>query len=47
MLKKQSSKILSESLGGLIRGGYSMKISKKDALMWFEFFAMLPEDEVT
>ncbi|WP_303871139.1 radical SAM protein [Acetobacterium wieringae] len=22
-----------------------MKISKKDALMWFEFFAMLPEDE--
>ena len=22
-----------------------MKISKKDALMWFEFFAALPEDE--
>jgi len=22
-----------------------MKISKEDALMWFEFFAMLPEDE--
>ena len=22
-----------------------MKISKKDALMWFEFFAMLPDDE--
>ena len=22
-----------------------MKISKKDALMWFEFFAQLPEDE--
>ena len=22
-----------------------MKISKKDALAWFEFFAMLPEDE--
>ena len=22
-----------------------MKISKKDALMWFEFFAILPEDE--
>ncbi len=22
-----------------------MKISKKDALMWFEFFAMLPEDQ--
>ena len=22
-----------------------MKISKKDALMWFEFFAELPEDE--
>lgn len=22
-----------------------MKISKKDALMWFEFFASLPEDE--
>lgn len=22
-----------------------MKISKKDALMWFEFFSMLPEDE--
>lgn len=22
-----------------------MKISKKDALLWFEFFAMLPEDE--
>ena len=22
-----------------------MKISKKDALMWFQFFAMLPEDE--
>lgn len=22
-----------------------MKISKKDALQWFEFFAMLPEDE--
>lgn len=22
-----------------------MKISKRDALMWFEFFAMLPEDE--
>jgi pyruvate formate-lyase activating enzyme-like uncharacterized protein len=22
-----------------------LKISKKDALMWFEFFAMLPEDE--
>ena len=22
-----------------------MKISKKDALMWFKFFAALPEDE--
>ena len=22
-----------------------MKISKKDALMWFEFFAMLDEEE--
>ena len=22
-----------------------MKISKKDALMWFNFFAQLPEDE--
>ena len=22
-----------------------MKISKKDALMWFEFFAALPEEE--
>ena len=22
-----------------------MKISKKDALVWFEFFASLPEDE--
>ena len=22
-----------------------MKISKKDALRWFEFFAALPEDE--
>ena len=22
-----------------------MKISKKDALMWFEFFSMLPDDE--
>ena len=22
-----------------------MKISKEDALMWFEFFAMLPEEE--
>ena len=22
-----------------------MRISKKDALLWFEFFAMLPEDE--
>ena len=22
-----------------------MKISKKDALLWFEFFAQLPEDE--
>jgi len=22
-----------------------MKISKKDALSWFEFFAQLPEDE--
>jgi pyruvate formate-lyase activating enzyme-like uncharacterized protein len=22
-----------------------LKISKKDALMWFEFFSMLPEDE--
>ena len=22
-----------------------MKISKKDALLWFEFFSMLPEDE--
>lgn len=22
-----------------------MKISKKDALMWFRFFAELPEDE--
>ncbi len=22
-----------------------MKISKKDALIWFEFFAMLPEEE--
>ncbi|MEG2743638.1 MAG: radical SAM protein, partial [Clostridium sp.] len=22
-----------------------MKISKQDALMWFEFFAMLPEEE--
>ena len=22
-----------------------MKISKKDALLWFEFFASLPEDE--
>ena len=22
-----------------------MKISKRDALMWFEFFAQLPEDE--
>ena len=22
-----------------------MKISKKDALMWFEFFSILPEDE--
>ena len=22
-----------------------MKISKKDALMWFEFFAQLPEEE--
>ena len=22
-----------------------MKISKKDALMWFEFFAQLPDDE--
>ena len=22
-----------------------MKISKKDALQWFEFFAMLPEEE--
>ena len=22
-----------------------MKISKKDALQWFEFFSMLPEDE--
>lgn len=27
------------------RGGFIMKISKKDALSWFEFFAMLPEDE--
>ena len=22
-----------------------MKISKKDALSWFEFFSLLPEDE--
>jgi len=29
----------------LIRGGYDVKISKKDALLWFEFFSMLPEDE--
>ena len=26
-------------------GGIPMKISKKDALMWFSFFAELPEDE--
>lgn len=26
-------------------GGYMMKISKKDALMWFEFFALLPDEE--
>lgn len=26
-------------------GGYNVKISKKDALLWFEFFSMLPEDE--
>ena len=34
-----------ESSEGLIRGGCVMKISKKDALAWFEFFSMLPEDE--
>ena len=28
-----------------MRGGYVMKISKKDALLWFEFFSILPEDE--
>ena len=27
------------------QGGMTMKISKKDALMWFEFFAALPEEE--
>ena len=26
-------------------GGYIVKISKKDALIWFEFFSTLPEDE--
>lgn len=26
-------------------GGHMMKISKKDALTWFEFFAALPEEE--
>jgi hypothetical protein len=29
----------------IVRGGYIMKISKKDALIWFEFFSMLPEDQ--
>lgn len=37
--------IESEFLGRLIKGGYIMKISKKDALQWFEFFSILPEDE--
>ena len=26
-------------------GAVTMKISKKDALMWMEFFACLPEEE--
>ena len=26
------------------QGGYTMKISKKDALMWFEFFSMIEEE---
>ena len=26
-------------------GGFNLKISKKDALGWFEFFAELPEEE--
>ena len=29
----------------IVRGGYIMKISKKDALIRFEFFSMLPEDQ--
>lgn len=27
------------------KGKYTLKISKKDALSWFEFFSILPEDE--
>jgi len=30
---------------GLVLGGYIVKISKKDALLWFEFFSYLPEEE--
>lgn len=29
----------------IVLGGYILKISKKDALLWFEFFSVLPEDE--
>jgi pyruvate formate-lyase activating enzyme-like uncharacterized protein len=28
-----------------MRGEHILKISKKDALMWFEFFSILPDDE--
>ena len=44
-VKKHSRKIGIESLVELIIGGHVMKISKKDALTWFEFFSILPEDE--
>ena len=44
-LKSTARRLKLSLLGDKIRGGYIMKISKKDALMWFEFFSILPEDE--
>lgn len=44
-IKKHSKKIWIESSRGLIRGGYVMKISKNDALIWFDFFSQLAEEE--
>lgn len=44
-LEEEYVKKYNKKIKIVIRGGYIMKISKKDALIWFEFFAMLPEEE--